>query len=193
MRRNPRSNPSFSYLSLLWSILPLPPDPPTQDIRYQIEKGQHEIHIYSARSFWAVLRSNWCRYSSGAMLANGQGLDRDWSPFLDFIVSQEGVSPMAPLISGHFSALLQTCSSHMSFISQNSSGSRGILVILVMHQIWSEKIENSVLCFCCTSDMVLYRLIWEKQWASLNFVPTHLFSKIWDFFVPGTHWQFLVK
>ena len=27
-----------SLISLLWSILPLPPDPPTQDIRYQIEK-----------------------------------------------------------------------------------------------------------------------------------------------------------
>ena len=186
MRRNPRSNPPFSYLSLLWSILPLPPDPPTQDIRYQIEKGQHEIHIYSARSFWAVLRSNWCRYSSGAMLANGQGLDRDWSPFLDFIVSQEGVSPMAPLISGHFSALLQTCSSHMSFISQNSSCSRAILVILVMHQIWSEKFENSVLCFCCISDMVLYRLIWEKQWASLTLFQ-HICLARFEIFVPGTY------
>ena len=58
----------------------------------------------------------WC-----CPLASGQGLDGDWSPFLDFIVAQEGVSPMPPLISGHFSALLQTCSSDMSFIFQNSS------------------------------------------------------------------------
>ena len=34
---------------------------------------------------------------------------------------------------------------------------------------------------------------WEKQRASLNFVTSHSFRKIWDFFVPRTYWQFLVK
>ena len=48
-------------------------------------------------------------------------------------------------------------------------------------------------CFWRISDMVLYLLKWEKQGASLNFVPTHLFGKIQDFFVPGTYWQFLLK
>ena len=48
-------------------------------------------------------------------------------------------------------------------------------------------------CFWCISVMFLYLLKWENQGASLNFVPTHLFGKIWDSFVPGTYWQFLVK
>ena len=71
---------------------------------------------------------------------------------------------------------------------------RGILVKRVIHQIWPQKNwKLHSVWFWCISDMVLYLLRWEKQGASLNFVPTHLFSKIWDFFVPGTYWQFLLK
>ena len=72
--------------------------------------------------------------------------------------------------------------------------SRGILVKMVIHQIWPKKNwKLHSVWFWCISDMVLYLLRWEKQGASLNFVPTHLFGKIQDFFVPGTYWQFLLK
>ena len=70
----------------------------------------------------------------------------------------------------------------------------GILVKMVIHQIWPQKNwKLHSVWFWCISDMVLYLLRWEKQGASLNFVPTHLFGKIQDFFVPGTYWQFLLK
>ena len=70
----------------------------------------------------------------------------------------------------------------------------GILVKIVIHQIWPQKNwKLHSVWFWCISDMVLYLLRWEKQGASLNFVPTHLFGKIQDFFVPGTYWQFLLK
>ena len=65
---------------------------------------------------------------------------------------------------------------------------------MVIHQIWPQKNwKLHSVWFWCISDMVLYLLRWEKQGASLNFVPTHLFGKIQDFFVPGTYWQFLLK
>ena len=100
----------------------LPPEPPTQHIRYQIEKVATRDSYLQREKLLGGFKIKlmqiffWC-----CPLASGQGLDGDWSPFLDFIVAQEGVSPMPPLISGHFSALLQTCSSDMSFIFQNLS------------------------------------------------------------------------
>ena len=71
---------------------------------------------------------------------------------------------------------------------------RGILVISVIHQIWVKKIwKLRSMCFWYISEMVLYWLKWENQGASLKNFPTPSFGKIWDFVVPGTDWQFLIK
>ena len=70
----------------------------------------------------------------------------------------------------------------------------GILVISVIHQIWVGKNwKLHSMCFWCIFDMVWYLLRWEKHWASLKNFTTPSFGKIWDFFVPGTDWPFLIK
>ena len=72
--------------------------------------------------------------------------------------------------------------------------SRGILVILVMLQVWLEKNwKQWSVCFGCIFDMGLHWLKWEKKWASLKKISTLIFGKMFDFFVPRRSWQFPVK
>ena len=71
---------------------------------------------------------------------------------------------------------------------------RGILVILVMLQVWLEKNwKQWSVCFGCIFDMGLHWLKWEKKWASLKKISTLIFGKMFDFFVPRRSWQFPVK
>ena len=71
---------------------------------------------------------------------------------------------------------------------------RGILVILVMLQVWLEKNwKQWSVCFGCIFDMGLHWLKWEKKWASLKNISTLIFGKMFDFFVPRRSWQFPVK
>ena len=70
----------------------------------------------------------------------------------------------------------------------------GILVILVMLQVWLEKNwKQWSVCFGCIFDMGLHWLKWEKKWASLKKISTLIFGNMFDFFVPRRSWQFPVK
>ena len=78
--------------------------------------------------------------------------------------------------------------------SEFCSSTRGILVILVMLQVWLEKNwKQWSVCFGCIFDMGLHWLKWEKKWASLKKISTLIFGKMFDFFVPRRSWQFPVK
>ena len=78
--------------------------------------------------------------------------------------------------------------------TQRCSNCRGILVILVMLQVWLEKNwKQWSVCFGCIFDMGLHWLKWKKKWASLKKISTLIFGKIFDFFVPRRSWQFPVK
>ena len=73
--------------------------------------------------------------------------------------------------------------------SEESINSWGILVIMVIHKIWVEKIENCVPCVF--GEFLIWFYIFYKIGkvkGELKIFPTHFICQDLRFFVPGTYW-----